>query len=111
MNSMHNIKLDLNLLVIAESLFRTLNVTKTASELNLSQSAISHALKRLRDHYQDPLFVRVSKGMAPTNFGKGIRCEVTEIVKKASDLSHRIDKFDPKTAKGIVTIEIGRAHV
>jgi DNA-binding transcriptional LysR family regulator len=47
---------DMNLLVIFESLFRSGNVSQSAKELSLSQSAVSHALSRLRDMFGDPLF-------------------------------------------------------
>ena len=49
---------DLNLLVVLEALLRTSSVTTAARELGLSQSAASHALKRLRKVLGDPLLVR-----------------------------------------------------
>ena len=68
--------LDLNLLFIIESLYRTSNISKTAEELNMSQSAASHALSKLRDHFNDPLFVRVPKGMSATQTAKNMRASV-----------------------------------
>lgn len=96
--------IDLNLLSVAESLFRHRNVSKTARELGLSQPAISHALSKLRDHYQDPLFVRISRGVAPTPFALSIQSDILRFVEKARDLSRRQERFDPTTAKGRVVI-------
>ncbi len=101
---MHNIRIDLNLLTVAESLYRHLNVSLAARELGLSQSAVSHALKRLRDHYDDPMFVRVSKGVSPTRFAKSIQKEIEELVVRANTLSAKQEKFDPAKATGRIVI-------
>ncbi|MGB1239600.1 MAG: LysR family transcriptional regulator [Pseudomonadales bacterium] len=61
-------QLDLNLLKLFASLFDTASVTDTAQALNLSQSACSHALQRLRERCDDPLFVRIDKRMLPTAY-------------------------------------------
>jgi DNA-binding transcriptional LysR family regulator len=57
---------DLNLLQVFDLLYEEGNVTKAAARLRLSQSAVSHALARLRVMLGDPLFVRVSSGLQPT---------------------------------------------
>ena len=58
--------IDLNLLVIFDAVMRERNVTRAAAGLGLSQSAISHALARLRHMLKDDLFVRSPAGMIPT---------------------------------------------
>jgi DNA-binding transcriptional LysR family regulator len=58
--------LDLNLLQVFELLYEEGNVTKAAARLRLTQSAVSHALARLRVMLGDPLFVRISSGLQPT---------------------------------------------
>jgi DNA-binding transcriptional LysR family regulator len=58
--------LDLNLLQVFELLYEEGNVTKAAARLHLTQSAVSHALARLRVMLGDPLFVRSSSGLQPT---------------------------------------------
>ncbi|MBK7960200.1 MAG: LysR family transcriptional regulator [Bdellovibrionales bacterium] len=63
MNFAHIKSIDLNLLVIAAALFTHKNVSKAARELGMTQSAVSHALARLRLSFEDPLFVRTSKGL------------------------------------------------
>lgn len=65
---MHLSQADLNLFVVLEAIYREGNITRAGHQLNLTQPAISHALKRLRDMLQDPLFVRRGPHMVPTPF-------------------------------------------
>lgn len=94
----------MNLIFVAEALFRHRNVSKSAQELNLSQSAVSHALRRLRDHYHDPLFVRISKGIQPTAFALTIQEEIEILVSAAHSLSQKRESFDPAKASGHITV-------
>src|SRR5262245_49163274 len=57
---------DLNLLPIAFALYDELNVTRAARVLGMSQPAVSMALRRMRETFDDPLFIRVPAGIAPT---------------------------------------------
>lgn len=59
-------RMDLNLLVVFHVLMQESNVTRTATKLHLSQSAVSAALGRLRLQLDDPLFERGRSGMEPT---------------------------------------------
>ena len=63
---MHNGRIDLNLLQYFDVLLRERNVTRAASQLSLSQPALSNGLNRLRQPFDDPLLVRTSDGMTPT---------------------------------------------
>src|SRR3984885_3114223 len=58
--------IDLNLLRIFDILYDERNVTRAAARLFLTQSAVSHALARLREVLGDPLFVRIPSGLLPT---------------------------------------------
>lgn len=55
-------RFDLNLFRVFEVVYRERNLTRAAGLLHLSQSAVSHALARLRDQLGDPLFVRQDAG-------------------------------------------------
>jgi DNA-binding transcriptional LysR family regulator len=66
MQEIHLSSLDLNLLRVFDALAEERSVTRAGARLGLSQSAISHALGRLRLILGDPLFVRGSDGMRPT---------------------------------------------
>lgn len=59
-------RIDLNLLVILQVLLEEQSVTRAAHRLNLSQSALSKSLNRLRDTLEDPLFQRTAHGLKPT---------------------------------------------
>ncbi|WP_308936674.1 LysR family transcriptional regulator [Duganella radicis] len=59
-------RLDLNLLRVFNVVYEERNLLRAAKRLNLSQSAISHALGRLRESLGDDLFVRTGNGMQPT---------------------------------------------
>jgi DNA-binding transcriptional LysR family regulator len=58
--------IDLNLLRIFEILYDERHVTRAAARLFLTQSAVSHALARLRVVLNDPLFIRIPSGLQPT---------------------------------------------
>lgn len=66
MNFVHNADFDLNLLPVFDALIREANVSRAATELGMSQSAVSHALKRLRLFFGDPLFLKTGSGMQAT---------------------------------------------
>src|SRR5262249_61525768 len=58
--------LDLNLLRVFDAIYTTRSVTIASSTLHLTQPAVSKQLNRLREIFEDPLFVRTIEGMAPT---------------------------------------------
>lgn len=69
MNTMHNLSnIDLNLLKLFVSLYKNGSVSDTADALNISQSACSHALTRLRHRLKNDLFVRIDNKMVATAF-------------------------------------------
>ncbi len=59
-------RLDLNLLYILKLLSQELSVSKTARKLNVTPSSVSKSLSKLRDWFDDPLFVKTPKGLMPT---------------------------------------------
>jgi DNA-binding transcriptional LysR family regulator len=59
-------RIDLNLLVLFEAIYRLRNLTIAGQEVGLSQPAVSRALGRLREFYGDTLFVRQQRGVQPT---------------------------------------------
>ena len=88
---MHFQKLDLNLLVVFRSLITYRSVTGAAGALNLTQSAASHALSRVRRFYADPLFVRNGQTMEPTARALEIDQDVQEALAKiAGDIQNRV---------------------
>lgn len=87
--------IDLKLLAIISELHHTRSVSQAAENLSISQSAVSMSLAKLRKHFNDPLFVRTSKGMEPTPHA----AELIQLLKRAADLlqmalGHHV-VFDP----------------
>ncbi|MBJ22693.1 MAG: LysR family transcriptional regulator [Deltaproteobacteria bacterium] len=66
MRQTHLAGIDLNLLVALDALLREQSVTRAATEVGLSQPAMSRALARLRDLFDDPILVRAGHSMVPT---------------------------------------------
>lgn len=66
MNEINISNMDLNLLKVFEAIFDEQSASRAAIRLRLTQSAVSAALRRLREIYQDPLFVRTGRGLQPT---------------------------------------------
>lgn len=68
---------DLNLLRTFQAIHATGSVSAAAEQLGVAQPTVSHALRRLRALYADPLFVRTQRGMAPTaradRLARGVR--------------------------------------
>ena len=65
-------RFDLNLLQIFDAIHSKGGVSAAARHLNLSQPAISHALAKLRDAFDDPLFVRQGNKLVPTPAARAI---------------------------------------
>ena len=73
MESMKHIdirRIDLNLLIAFEAIYQEGSVTGASTRLYLTQSALSHALARLRELCDDPLFERQGKAMVPTELAR-----------------------------------------
>jgi DNA-binding transcriptional LysR family regulator len=97
-------RFDLNLLATLEALLAEQNVTKAAARLNLSQPAVSAQLNRLRDLFDDQLFVPAHRGMIPTPKANELRDSVRHVLElaRATVTSHR--SFDPASAELVVAI-------
>ncbi|WP_076998208.1 LysR family transcriptional regulator [Variovorax sp. KK3] len=90
---------DLNLLPVLDALLRHRSATLAARELNMSQSALSTALGRLRALLGDELFVRTGRGFRPTARASELAEPVAEIIERVSDRILQSSSFDPKTAR------------
>ncbi|MCU4653727.1 LysR family transcriptional regulator [Roseibacterium sp. SDUM158016] len=91
---------DLNLLIVLHVLLEERSVTRTGARLGRTQSAISNALKRLRDHLDDPLLVRTPEGLSPTPRAAELAPVVARIVEDAGACIARPGDFDAATAEG-----------
>lgn len=80
------IKSDLNLLVTFQILMEERSVSKAAERLHLSQPAVSKTLNRLREQFDDPLFVRKSQGLTPS-------VKALALYENLPDLLIEVDRF------------------
>lgn len=96
--------LDLNLLVVFQALWQERNVSAAAERLDMTQSAASNALRRLRKHFGDPLFLRSSTGMAPTPFASQLAEPVSHALSTLSaGLGVKLS-FNPATSERQFTL-------
>lgn len=104
MHEIHNRKLDLNLLLALDALYREGSVTRASISLGLTQSAMSHSLRRLRDFFADPLFVRTGGVMKPTPKGEHLAQGARSIMLRidADLMSQR--RFDPGTTERVFNL-------
>ena len=72
-------RLDLNLLVALEALLEEGSVSRAAERLGVTQSAASHKLDKLRVIFDDPLFVRVGRGIESTARARGLQTSVESV--------------------------------
>lgn len=96
--------LDLNLLVALSALMETRSVSRAADRLNLSQPALSSALRRLREFFHDDLFVAHGKKMVPTAFADSLFPSVKECLLNAETLVSTTSSFDPETSQRVFKI-------
>lgn len=97
-------KVDLNLLEYLDILLRERNVTRAASHLSLSQPAMSNALRRLRLLFDDPLLVRTSEGMTPTERANELQPLIHEALRKIDKIIQPQTAFDADTTERVFRI-------
>jgi DNA-binding transcriptional LysR family regulator len=86
MNKIDLRRADLNLLLVFQVLLAERHVGRAAERLALTQSAASHALGRLRDMFENPLFVRHPKGVEPTARALALAPAIDDILNRAQSL-------------------------
>ena len=92
-------RLDMNLLVALEALLEERNVSKAAERLFITQSAMSKTLGRLRDLFDDPLFIRKSTGMVPTPRAQQLADHLPQVLQAVQAMIQPAE-FDPLSYDG-----------
>lgn len=92
-------RFDLNLLVAFDALLTARSVTGAASRMGIGQPAMSHALNRLRELFDDPLFLRAPRGLEPTARALEIAEVNGEILRLAQQALSPSEVFVPATAE------------
>lgn len=102
MNDIHN--LDLNLLKSLQALIVEQHVGRAAKRLNVTQPAMSHALRRLREQFDDPLLVRSGNQMVPTPRAVELGAKLGVIFSEIRSLAEERD-FTPENLQGDFRID------
>lgn len=97
-------KVDLNLLLIFDSIYRHGSVAEASRELALSPSALSHALNRLRQAFGDLLFIRTGGRMMPTVKAIGMAVNISSALRSISFCLHDPERFDPENSRATFTL-------
>ncbi|MBF0107742.1 MAG: LysR family transcriptional regulator [Magnetococcales bacterium] len=98
-------KVDLNLLVAFDVLMTERSVTQAGRVLGITQAAMSNTLKRLRQTFNDPLFIKLGHSMAPTALALKLSEPITKALDHAQSILKR-EHFDPGSANRLFRIAI-----
>lgn len=91
-------KIDLNLFIVFDVIYRERNLTKAAESLHITQPAVSNSLNRLRQAFNDRLFIRQSGNMVPTLLAENIVVRVRAALGQLESSITEHDDFDPLTS-------------
>lgn len=92
-------KLDLNLLLVFCAVMRRRSATRAGEELDMTQSAISNALRRLRLHFSDPLFIKTPQGMMPTPLAERLSQPLQDALESIRQTLETAQTFDPTISR------------
>ena len=96
---MFNIRrVDLNLLPVFEAVYEEQSLSRAAVRLAMTQSAVSHAVTRLRTLFRDELFVRQARGVLPTPTADSIYAKIRGGLGLMREAVSELQGFDPKTS-------------
>lgn len=99
-------RIDLNLFTVFDAIYRERGITPASKRLHLSQPAVSHALARLRELLEDPLFERRGNQMVPTPMARSLAATITQSLGSLEQMLQRAGRFDPATSPRGFTIAV-----
>ncbi|WP_196157351.1 LysR family transcriptional regulator [Reinekea sp. G2M2-21] len=102
-------QLDFNLLKVLEALYQNQNMTRAAEQLNITPSAVSHAVKRLREVLDDPLFERRGHQMLPTPVCRRVVPDVLALLSQLRMTLQSFGDFDPASVNQHLRLAIHEA--
>lgn len=98
--------LDLNLLVALDTLMRSRNVSRAAEELFITQSAMSNALGRLRDYFDDPLLIQVGRGMELSPLAVALQEPLRDIMVRIETAVVSTPSFEPEVSTRCLSLVV-----
>ncbi|MGV0036526.1 MAG: LysR family transcriptional regulator [Candidatus Azotimanducaceae bacterium WSBS_2022_MAG_OTU7] len=90
--------IDLNLFVVFDAIYTEGNLTRAGEIIGITQPAVSNSLSRLRNLFDDPLFVRTAEGMVPTPVAQNIIGSVRQALDLIRSSVQESESFDPKVS-------------
>jgi DNA-binding transcriptional LysR family regulator len=104
LNAAQLLRIDLSLLVLFNTVLEEGHVARAAQRLNLTPSAVSHGLRRLRRLLHDPLFLKTPSGVKPTDRARALAGPVAELLTRVAGIVSTAGPFNPKTVQRCFTI-------
>lgn len=90
--------IDLNLFVVFDAIYTEGNLTRAGEIIGITQPAVSNSLSRLRNLFDDPLFVRTAEGMVPTPVAQNIIGGVRQALGLIRSSVQESESFDPRVS-------------
>jgi DNA-binding transcriptional LysR family regulator len=99
-------RIDLNLFTVFDAIYREGGITAASKRLHLSQPAVSHALARLRELLNDPLFERHGNQMVPTPLARSLAVTIGSSLNSLEQMMHRAGRFEPENSERTFRIAV-----
>ena len=97
---------DLNLLRVFLAIWDLRSLTAAGDRLGLTQPAVSHALRRLRTLFEDPLFTRTPSGMVPTDAAFRLYPPLAQAFAIINEAVQQLAKFEPSSARRVFRVSM-----
>jgi DNA-binding transcriptional LysR family regulator len=91
-------RIDVNLIVVLDAILAEMNLTRAGEAVGMSQPAVSGALARLRQQFDDPLLIRKGRQFELTPLAEGLRPMVAEAMLEIRRTYELLPSFDPATS-------------
>jgi LysR family transcriptional regulator, nod-box dependent transcriptional activator len=98
--------LDLNLLAVLDTLIRVRNVSRAAEEMFITQSAMSNALGRLRDYFDDPLLIQVGRTMELSPLAASLEQPLRDIIVRIETAVVSTPSFEPGQSNRAISLVV-----
>lgn len=98
--------LDLNLLAALDTLIRVRNVSRAAEEMFITQSAMSNALGRLRDYFDDPLLIQVGRSMELSPLATSLEQPLRDIIVRIEAAVVATPSFEPQDSTRSISLVV-----
>ncbi len=100
------VKVDIHMVMTLKALLDTSQVSRAAQALGVTQPTVSQTLRRMRDYFGDPLFVRVGNVLRPTPRALELQSSVERVSREIDAMSQRPPSFDPRSAAREFTVSM-----